>query len=144
SLRGGTLLMTPLKGADGQVYAIAQGNLVVGGAGADAGGSSVQVNQLSGGRISGGATVERGVPTTLAPDGVLFVELDSTDFGTAQNVVEAINRQFGFGTASAVDGRQVRVQAPQDSGHRVAFLSQLENLQVTRAPVGAKVIINAR
>lgn len=144
SLRGGTLLMTPLKGADGQVYAIAQGNLVVGGAGAEGGGSSVQVNQLSGGRISGGATVERAVPTTLAPDGELFIELDSTDFGTVQNVVEAINRQFGYGTANAVDGRQIRVRAPQDSGHRVAFLSRLESLEVTRAPVGAKVIINAR
>src|SRR5690606_38390886 len=104
----------------------------------EAGGSSVQVNQLSGGRISNGAIVERAVPTALAPDGTLFVELDHTDFGTAQNVVESVNRHFGFGTASAVDGRRIQVRVPQDPGHRVAFLSQLENLQIARAPVSAK------
>src|SRR5690606_15915989 len=87
SLRGGTLLMTPLKGADGQVYAIAQGNLVVAGAGASSGGSSVQVNQLGGGRISNGAIVERAVPTSLARDGALHLELNTSDFGTTQNVV---------------------------------------------------------
>ncbi len=144
SLRGGTLLMTPLKGADGQVYAIAQGNLVVGGAGASAGGSSVQVNQLSGGRISNGATVERAVPTALAPDGLLHLEMKSSDFGTTQNTVEAINGFFGIGTAQALDGRLVQVRAPVEPGARVAFLSALESLHITRAPVGAKVIINAR
>jgi flagellar P-ring protein precursor FlgI len=144
SLRGGTLLMTPLKGADGNVYAIAQGNLVVGGAGASSGGSSVQVNQLGGGRISNGATVERTVPTSLAPHGVVHLEMKSSDFGTTQNVVTAINGFFGQGTARAVDARQVQVSAPEDAGARVAFLSALEGLQVARAPVGAKVIINAR
>jgi len=144
SLRGGTLLMTPLKGADGQVYAMAQGNLLVGGSGAEAGGSRVQVNQLNGGRISNGATVERAVPTALAPDGTIHLEMNATDFGTAQNVVDALNRRFGPGTAVALDGRAVQVRAPGDPGARTAFLSQLEDLQVARAPAGAKVIVNAR
>ncbi len=144
SLRGGTLLMTPLKGADGQVYAIAQGNLVVGGAGAESGGSSVQINQLGGGRISNGATVERAVPTTLVNDGMLHLEMEQTDFGTTQNAVEAINRVFGGNTARALDARVVQVRAPLDPGQRVAFVAALENLEVRRAPVTAKVIINAR
>ncbi len=144
SLRGGTLLMTPLKGADGQVYAIAQGNLVVGGAGAESGGNRVQVNQLAVGLISNGAVVEREVPTTLAQDGYLQLELKTTDFGTAQNVVSAINQRFGRNTAVAVDGRTVRVRSPIDDASQVRFLAELENLQVTPAPVPAKVIVNAR
>jgi len=144
SLRGGTLLMTPMKGADGQVYAIAQGNLVVGGAGASAGGSSVTINQLNGGRISNGAIVERAVPTTFARDGNIFLEMNELDFGTTQNVSAALNQRFGQGTASVVDGRVIRLQAPMDPAGQAAFLSQVENLQVTRAPAAAKVIINAR
>jgi flagellar P-ring protein precursor FlgI len=144
SLRGGTLLMTPLKGADSQVYAIAQGNILVGGAGASAGGSSVQINQLNGGRISAGAIVERGVPTTFARDGYVYVELNNTDFGTAQNVAMALNRKFGQGTATALDGRVVQVRTPMDQASQARFLSQLEDLQVARAPTVAKVIINAR
>jgi len=144
SLRGGTLLMTPLKGADSQVYAIAQGNILVGGAGASAGGSSVQINQLNGGRISAGAIVERGVPTTFARDGYVHVELNNTDFGTAQNVATALNRQFGQGTATALDGRVIQVRTPMEQGSQARFLSQMEDLQVTRAPTVAKVIINAR
>ena len=144
SLRGGTLLMTPLKGADGQVYAIAQGNLLVGGAGAEAGGSSVQVNQLNGGGITGGAIVERAVPTSFAHDGTIYLEMDVTDFGTAQNVANALNRRFGAGTAVALDGRVVRVRGPADPAAQTAFLSQVENLPVERAPLPAKVIINAR
>ena len=108
SLRGGTLLMTPLKGANGQVYAIAQGNLLVGGAGAEAGGSSVQVNQLNGGTIPSGAIVEQSVPTTFIYDGALTLELNSTDFGTAQNMVAAINQRFGANTATVLDGRVIR------------------------------------
>lgn len=144
SLRGGTLLMTPLKGADSQVYAIAQGNILVGGAGASAGGSSVQINQLNGGRISAGAIVERGVPTTFSRDGYIYVELNSTDFSTAQNVAMALNRKFGQGSATALDGRVVQVRTPMDQASQARFLSQLEDLQVTRAPTVAKVIINAR
>ncbi|APX74117.1 flagellar basal body P-ring protein FlgI [Achromobacter insolitus] len=144
SLRGGTLLMTPLKGADSQVYAIAQGNILVGGAGASAGGSSVQINQLNGGRISAGAIVERGVPTTFSRDGYIYVELNNTDFGTAQNVVAALNRKFGQGTATALDGRVVQVRTPMEQASQARFLSQVEDLQVARAPTVAKVIINAR
>ena len=144
SLRGGTLLMTPLKGADSQVYAIAQGNILVGGAGASAGGSSVQINQLNGGRISGGAIIERGVPTTFARDGYIYLEMNNTDFGTAQNVVTALNRKFGQGTATALDGRVVQVRTPMDQSAQARFLSQIEDVQVARAPTVAKVIINAR
>ncbi len=144
SLRGGTLLMTPLKGADSQVYAIAQGNILVGGAGASAGGSSVQINQLNGGRISAGAIVERGVPTTFARDGYIHVELNNTDFGTAQNVAAALNKKFGQGTATALDGRVVQVRTPMEQASQARFLSLVEDLQVTRAPTVAKVIINAR
>ncbi|KDB59005.1 flagellar P-ring protein FlgI, partial [Bordetella bronchiseptica B18-5 (C3)] len=144
SLRGGTLLMTPLKGADNQVYAIAQGNLLVGGAGASAGGSSVQINQLNGGRISNGAIVERAVPTMYAQDGTVYLEMNNTDFGTTQNAAAAINRQFGAGTAMALDGRVIQVRGPLDPSMMPAFMSQVENLQVARAPATAKVIINAR
>ncbi|ETH48119.1 flagellar basal body P-ring protein FlgI [Bordetella pertussis] len=144
SLRGGTLLMTPLKGADNQVYVIAQGNLLVGGAGALAGGSSVQINQLNGGRISNGAIVERAVPTMYAQDGMVYLEMNNTDFGTTQNAATAINRQFGAGTAMALDGRVIQVRGPLDPSMMPAFMSQVENLQVARAPATAKVIINAR
>ncbi len=144
SLRGGTLLMTPLKGADGQVYAIAQGNLLVGGAGAEAGGSSVQVNTLNGGRISNGAIIERAVPTTYSRDGLIYLEMHSNDFGTAQNVVEALNRRFGANTAIALDARVIQIRGPADPNYQPAFISQVQDLQVARAPVAAKVIINAR
>src|SRR5690606_22807174 len=109
SLRGGTLLMTPLKGADNQVYALAQGNILVGGAGAQAGGSSVQVNQLNGGIISNGAVVERTVPTQVNRDGIIRLELNDTDFGTLQNAVQAINKEFGGNTAMASNGRVIEV-----------------------------------
>ncbi|HWT18038.1 MAG TPA: flagellar basal body P-ring protein FlgI, partial [Variovorax sp.] len=103
SLRGGTLLMTPLKGADGQVYAIAQGNMVVGGAGASANGSKAQVNQLSSGRIPAGALVERGVEAPVGGESTFTLELNRSDFGTVQLAADAINRQFGPGTAQALD-----------------------------------------
>lgn len=144
SLRGGTLLMTPLKGANGQVYALAQGNLLVGGAGAEAGGSSVQVNQLNGGTIPSGAIVEQSVPTTFIYDGALTLELRQSDFGTAQNVVAAINKQFGTSTATALDGRVIRVQAPLDPARQSLFLSQIEQLQVRVPPARARVVVNAR
>lgn len=144
SLRGGTLLMTPLKGANGQVYAMAQGNLLVGGAGAQAGGSSVQVNQLNGGIISNGAIIERSVPTIYAQDGIINLELNTTDFGTAQNMVAALNQQFGSGIATALDGRVIQVRGPAAPDAQAAFLSQVENLQVRVAPARAKVVINAR
>ncbi|MGU9992754.1 flagellar basal body P-ring protein FlgI [Bordetella avium] len=144
SLRGGTLLMTPLKGADNSVYAIAQGNVLVGGAGASAGGSSVQINTLNGGRISAGAIVERSVPTSFAQDGLVYLEMNNSDFGTTQNAANAINRQFGAGTAMVMDARVLQLRGPLDPSQMPAFLSQIENLPVTLAPAVAKVIINAR
>lgn len=143
SLRGGTLLMTPLKGADGQVYAMAQGNVLVGGVGAAAGGSSVQVNHLSVGRLPAGATVERAVPTLLGQGGFIHLELKSTDFTTAARIVEAINAQIAPEMASALDGRVIQVRAPAGN-ERVAFISRIENLEVIPAQGIAKVIINAR
>jgi len=144
SLRVGTLLMTPLKGANGQVYAIAQGNILVGGAGAEAGGSSVQVNQLNGGIISNGAIVERSVPTTYARDGIIRLEMKHTDFGATQSVVAALNKRFGPGTARATDGRVVQLRAPLDPAAQAVFLSQVENVDVRLPPARAKVVINAR
>jgi flagellar P-ring protein precursor FlgI len=143
SLRGGTLLMTPLKGADGAVYAIAQGNMVVGGAGASANGSKVQVNQLGAGRIPAGALVERAVPAPLGEDGTLMLELHRTDFGTAQRAVDAINRQLGAGTADALDARVIRVRAPA-AQDRVGFIARLQAIEVTAALDVARVVINAR
>ncbi len=144
SLRGGTLLMTPLKGVDGQVYAIAQGHLLVGGAGAQAGGASLQVNQLNGGIIPDGAIVERSVPTIYAHDGVIKLELNSNDFATAQSVLAALNRHFGEGTAEALNGRVIKLQGPLDTAGQIAFLSQVENLAIKRPPARARVVINAR
>ncbi|MDS4016199.1 MAG: flagellar basal body P-ring protein FlgI [Candidatus Accumulibacter sp.] len=144
SLRGGTLVMTPLKGADGQIYAQAQGNLLVGGAGAASGGSKVTVNHLLAGRIAGGATVEREVPTALGQGPFIHYEMGTTDFATTQKVVEVINREIGPGTAEAVDGRLIRVSAPQEANSRVAFLGRVESLEVRPAKAAAKVIINPR
>lgn len=142
SLKGGTLVMTPLKGADGQVYAVAQGNLAVGGAGGKAGGTSVTVNHLAVGRISNGATVEREVPTAIAQGDTAMLELHAGDFSTAQRVVDAINKMTP-GTASAIDGRQIALKLPPAS-MRVGFLGRIENLQVTPEVAAAKVIINSR
>lgn len=144
SLRGGTLLMTQLKGADGQVYAVAQGNVLVGGVGASSGGSKIAVNHLSAGRIPDGATVERAVPSALGQGGFVYYELGATDFGTAQNVVDAINKSMGPGTAQAIDGRRIAVRAPDDADARVSFLGRVENLDVKPVAGQAKVIINPR
>ncbi|UBM08821.1 flagellar basal body P-ring protein FlgI [Cupriavidus metallidurans] len=144
SLRGGTLLMTPLKGIDGQVYAVAQGNMLVGGAGASANGSKVQINQLAVGRIANGAIVERAVPSFQPESGFMNLELKDTDFGTVERVVEAINRNLGAGTAAAMDGRVVQVRTPQAPSARVGFMARIENLDVTPAKAAAKVILNAR
>ena len=143
SLRGGTLLMTPLKGADGQIYAMAQGNVLVGGVGASSGGASVQVNHLSVGRVPTGATVERSVPTLLGQGDFIHLELNTNDFTTATRIVEAINGQVAPDIASALDGRMIQVRAPAGN-ERVAFISKLENLEVNPAQGIAKVIINAR
>ena len=145
SLRGGTLLMAPLKGADGQVYAMAQGNLAVGGAGASANGSKVQVNQLAVGRIPGGALVERAVPAAVTQaGGVMQMELNTLDFDTTQKIVAAVNNDFGMGTAIALDGRTIQLRAPSDPSQVVSFMAQLENIDVRPAQAAAKVIVNAR
>jgi flagellar P-ring protein FlgI len=144
SLRGGTLIATPLKGADGQIYALAQGNLIVGGAGAAAGGSKVQINHLSAGRIPEGATVERAVPTPLQQGETIQLDLSAIDFNTARAVAGAINTAKGAGTAAALDGRSVRVRVPVGSDERVAFLADIENLPVQLSRPAARVVINAR
>ncbi|MEQ1816085.1 MAG: flagellar basal body P-ring protein FlgI [Nitrosomonas sp.] len=143
SLRGGTLLMTPLKGADNQVYAMAQGNVLVGGVGAGNAGSSVQINHLSAGRISGGAIVEREISTTVGQGDFINLELNSTDFTTINRIVEAINGLHPS-TASAIDGRVVQVRAPVDNSQRIAFISQIESLDITPAKASAKVVVNSR
>ncbi len=143
SLRGGTLLMTPLKGADGQIYAMAQGNLVVGGVGAAANGAQAQINHLSVGRISSGATVERAIPSSIGLTDNVILELKESDFSTATIVVDAINRRFGQNTAFAQDGRVIRVLPPINSS-RVAFLAALESINISPSATTAKVIINAR
>lgn len=143
SLRGGTLLMTPLKGADNQVYAMAQGSILVGGIGAAAGGSSVQVNHLSVGRISGGGIVEREIPTVVGQGDYINLELNSTDFTTVNRIVDAINSLYPS-SAVAVDGRVVQVKAPVDTSQRIMFISQIESMDVVPAKATAKVIVNSR
>ncbi len=144
SLRGGTLLLTPLRGADGQIYGMAQGSVVVGGAGASAAGSKVQINHLSAGRIPGGATVERAVPSGALTGAVAQLELMQTDFTTARRVVEALNQRFGAGRAMAVDARAIQVRMPEGPDARVAFLGELEQVEVTLPKAIAKIIVNAR
>lgn len=144
SLRGGTLVMTPLKGADGKVYAMAQGSLAVSGAGAAAGGSKAQINHLSVGRIPSGATVERTVATALGESGSINLELRQSDFTTASRVVDAVNARFGKDVARAVNGRVIAVRTPVGESERVAFLGAVESLDVSPAQAMAKVIINAR
>jgi flagellar P-ring protein precursor FlgI len=144
SLKGGTLIVTPLKGADGEVYALAQGNLIVAGAGAAAGGSKVQVNHLSAGRIPDGAQVERSVPTDLQQGPTVNLSLNASDFQTARKVAQAVNARFGNGIANALDGRTVQVSAPTNPNARVSFLAEMEELNVENSIAAAKVIINAR
>jgi flagellar P-ring protein precursor FlgI len=145
SLRGGSLIMTPLLGADGQIYAMAQGNLAVGGLGAEgADGSKIVVNIPSSGRIPEGATVERAVATGFDQSPTLTFNLQRADFTTAQNVAGAINQRLGAGAAQAVDGVSVAVRAPVGAEARAALMSAIENIDVVAAEPPAKVIVNAR
>ena len=145
SLRGGSLLMAPLRGADGNVYAIAQGNLIVGGFGASGDdGSSVTVNIPSAGRIPNGATVERGVPSDFHTQEAVVLNLHTPDFTTSNRLAAQINATMGEGTAESVDAVSVAVRAPVDFRQRTAFVSMLENLQVEPGEVSAKVIVNSR
>jgi flagellar P-ring protein FlgI len=144
SLRGGTLLLTPLKGVDGQVYAVAQGNVAVGGVGAGAAGSKTVVNHLSAGRIPSGGTVERAVPSTVGQGDFINLELRETSFGTARLVSQAINALKGEQVALAVDGRTVRVRSPGSTDERIAFISQIEEIDVVTPKPAALVVINTR
>lgn len=145
SLRGGTLLMTTLKGADGNVYALAQGSLIVGGFGAEGlDGSRITVNIPSAGRIPNGATVEREVASPFNRGDTVTFNLLRSDFTTARRVVEAINGNLGPDMAYAHDATSVSVRAPRDASQRVSFLSILENIEVNPAEAAAKVVINSR
>lgn len=144
SLKGGMLITTPLKGADGAIYALAQGNLVVAGAGASAGGSKVQVNHLSAGLIPSGAQVERAVPTPLQLGDSISLNLNESDFQTARKMAQVINAKMGEGRARALDGRTVQVKAPAEADARVTFIAELEELTLENSIPAAKVVINAR
>lgn len=145
SLRGGSLLMAPLRGADGQVYAIAQGNLVVGGFGAQGrDGSRVSVNVPSAGRIPNGATVERALPGVFDSSGEVTLNLNQSDFTTAARMVAALDAAFGPGSARAIDGVTVAARAPIDPAARIDFLARVENLELTPGVAAAKVIVNSR
>ena len=145
SLRGGTLLMTPLRGVDGQIYAIAQGSLLVSGFGVQGrDGSKLTVNVPSAGRIPNGATVERSVPTLFDQGHFVVLNLNEPDFTTATRMVASINKMFGAGDATVIDGGSVRVRAPTDPTQRVAFLSMVDGLKVDPGSAPARVIINSR
>ncbi len=145
SLRGGSLLMTPLKGADGQVYAVAQGNLVIGGVSASGkSGSSVQVNISNSGRVPNGATVERAVPSAFAGAGDLSLNLNTPDFTTASRVATAINKTFGDGVARAADAVTVTLRSPIDPNAKVGFLAAVQDIDVAPGDAPARVIINSR
>jgi flagellar P-ring protein FlgI len=145
SLRGGTLLMTPLLGADGETYAVAQGNLLVGGLGVEGNdGSSLIVNIPTVGRVPGGGTVERLIETTFLETDNLVLNLHQGDFSVTNQVAEAINDIFGEGVAVALDARSVRVRAPLDPSQKVSFVSMLENIEIEPERTSAKVVVNAR
>lgn len=144
-LRGGTLLMTPLKGANGQTYAIAQGNVVVGGFGVEGrDGSRITQNVPSVGRVPNGASVERAVATAFSSGDAIFLNLNRADFTTASRVSEAINQTIGPDTAQALDGSSIRVNAPQDLAQRVAYMAMVENIEVNPGEAAARVIVNSR
>lgn len=144
SLKGGTLITTPLKGVNGEIYALAQGNLVVAGAGASSGGSKVQVNHLAAGRIPGGAQIERSVPSSLQQGDTITLGLNATDFQTAYKVAQVINQKMGDGLARALDGRTVEVRAPIDAYARVSFVAQVEELPLQMSIPAARVVVNSR
>jgi len=145
SLKGGTLLMSPLLGADGETYAIAQGNVVVGGLGVEgADNSSITVNIPTVGRIPRGASVEKLVPTAFLDTDYVILNLHRGDFSTSFNISEAVNAAFGPDMAVPLDKNSIRVRAPADPSQKVSFVAMLENLQVERAEPPAKIIINSR
>lgn len=126
------------------MYALAQGNILVGGAGAAAGGSSVQVNQLNGGRITNGATIERELPSQFGGGNTINLQLNNEDFTMAQQITDSINRSRGFGSATALDARTIQVRVPSGNSSQVRFLADIQNIEVNVTPQDAKVIINSR
>jgi flagellar P-ring protein FlgI len=145
SLRGGTLVMTPLRGIDGEVYAIAQGSLIVGGFGVSGkDGSRIAVNVPSGGRVPSGATVERTVPVSYTSEPYIVLNLNTPDFTTASRLAEGINKLLGDGTAQSLDSVSVRVAAPLDANQRTAYIATLENLEVEPGDAPSRVIVNSR
>jgi flagellar P-ring protein precursor FlgI len=145
SLRGGELLMTPLRGVDGQVYAFAQGSLIVSGFGVSGkDGSRISINVPSSGRIPNGASVEREVPTKFANDAHLILNLNTPDFTTASRVAAGINKLLGAGTADAIDAVSIRVAAPAEADQRISYLATLEALEVEPGEAPARVIVNSR
>jgi flagellar P-ring protein precursor FlgI len=145
SLRGGNLLMTPLRGVDGQVYAFAQGSVLVSGFGISGkDGSKISLNVPSSGRIPNGAGVEREVPMKFASDAHLILNLNTPDFTTAARVAAGINRMLGEGTADALDAVSIRVVAPVNADQRIAYLATLEALEIEPGDAPARVIINSR
>jgi len=144
SLRGGNLVMTRLFGVDGEVYALAQGPLTVTGIGAEAAGSSVSIGVPTAGRIPGGALVERAVDTPFGYADNIVLNVGSPDFATAAAIVDGINREFGEGTARAIDGASVAVRAPRDLDQRVSFMGMVGDLAVTPAEGPARVVVNSR
>ncbi|RDS82098.1 flagellar basal body P-ring protein FlgI [Dyella monticola] len=145
SLRGGELLMSPLRGADGNVYAVAQGSVVVGGVSAQGrSGSSVQINISASGRIPNGASVERTVPNSFDRPGDIVLDLNTADFTTAGRIADAINHLYGTGTARPLDGGSVAVRGPQDASQKVAWLGAIESLDVDPGDAPARVVVNSR
>ncbi|MEO7072728.1 MAG: flagellar basal body P-ring protein FlgI [Rhodanobacter sp.] len=145
SIRGGQLLMTPLRGADGNVYAMGQGAVVVGGISAQGkSGSSVQINSSATGRIPNGASVERAVASSFSSGGNLTLNLNTADFTTAGRIATAINAAYGAGTAQALDGGSVSVRGPQDPSQKVAWLGSIQNIEVQPGDAPARVVVNSR
>ncbi len=145
SLRGGTLLMTPLKGADGDSYAIAQGNLVVGGFGVQgADGSKISVNHQTVGRIPNGATIEKEVTTNFLTNDYIIFHLDKPDFTTAVRLAKAINQLVGPNSAKPIDQTSIQVNAPRDASQRIGYISVLENIEVNPADPIGKIVVNSR
>jgi flagellar P-ring protein precursor FlgI len=145
SLRGGNLIMTPLRGIDGQVYAMAQGSIIVSGFGVNGkDGSRISLNVPSSGRVPNGASVEKVVPVQFAGDPHLVLNLNTPDFTTAARVASAIDRTLGSGTAEALDAVSIRVTAPADSNQRIAYLATLEAIELDPGEAPARVIVNSR
>ena len=144
SLRGGSLLLSRLRGADGEVYAMAQGSLAVGGLGVSAAGSKITVNVPTVGRIPAGATVEREVASPFQDSGYMVMNLKQQDFTTTSRIVNAINENFGVDTAEALDSVSLRILAPDNSSERVSFMAMVQSLEVTPGEPPARVVVNSR